>query len=95
MKLTDYEFEVLDLIAKDDYVSENEFPYEGSTYLSGISMDIRESVKKSGHSISGVISSLVKKGWVITDREDDLISMTESGYEAYVEMLKKTKEVSE
>lgn len=92
MKLTNYEFDVLNLIAHDDFILDSEFPYEGETYLSGIAMDIKEHLEKSGHSISGIVSSLVKKEYVTTNLKDDLIGMTKSGYEAYIEMLSKIKE---
>lgn len=87
MKLTNYELAVLKAIDSSEYGDS----LSDAIWMFSVWDNIDHSVVKNRSSLSGIISSLVKKGYVRTDafegtglNDDATIEMTMEGVDAYI-----------
>jgi len=93
MNVTKHEELVLIAFTKNDIVRDYGYDNGGSTWVTNLSTDLTS--KMNGRVFSGLMSSLVKKGFMITNGES--CSLTEEGVKVTKEILnrKKEKEMAE
>jgi hypothetical protein len=90
MKLTENEKTLLSVIIASEY-QDSDTPVNHGVWLDCITEDFEYLSELKGKSISGVFSSAVQKGLIYTDIKDNYVSISQKGYDLFIESTKDAR----